>query len=248
MAFFEHLLLNEPPNDLLKSLPESRIKKTAVDLVNAMSGVTNEREDNWLSAVKRSVSIVQKITDSDTLALEFVVDISDTFPKKAETLNEFATRTKISDNIPDYKQSLVKEVKNLHGDYYKAEDSSEQLALEEDIVGKILEVFRYGISLEIQYILAKVVNETLNYETTNRTMDLPEKGLRFECLKISGEFFRNALSEVPQDNTAHLRRLMANARDKVSMHKLYCRAREERRNGGFGGNRPTNENVSAPQL
>ncbi|KAI5989903.1 hypothetical protein EDD15DRAFT_1197973 [Pisolithus albus] len=88
VAFFEHLLLNEPPNDLLKSVPESRIKKLSADLINSMSGVTNEREDNWFSEVKRSVSLVQKITDSDTLALDFVVDISDTFPQKAEALND----------------------------------------------------------------------------------------------------------------------------------------------------------------
>ncbi|KAI6099272.1 hypothetical protein EV401DRAFT_2035537 [Pisolithus croceorrhizus] len=221
VAFFEHLpsfsskhrglnatLLDENvsglPNDSLKPLEESRSEKLVMELVEAMRGVTNHRDSKWLLAVKRSASMVQKITE--TLALEFLVDIYRAFPTKAEALNSFAERRKLNYHIFDHIQPLVKEVEDLHVKYYAIKDSSEQLALEEDIVGKILEVFHHGISKEIQYILAKVVHDALHYETTDSSVDLPEKEVRFECLKITGEFFQDACSEVPHDCTAHLRR------------------------------------------
>ncbi|KAI6144703.1 hypothetical protein BKA82DRAFT_1000981 [Pisolithus tinctorius] len=114
----------------------------------------------------------------------------------------------------------------MHDEYYRIKDSSEQLAMEEDIVGKILEIFRRGISLEIQHVLAKVVHEILHYKTTDGSTDLPEKKVRFECLTIAGEFLRDVYSELPHDNVGHLRRLIANAREGASMYELYCKSRE----------------------
>ncbi|KAI6101876.1 hypothetical protein F5141DRAFT_1136218 [Pisolithus sp. B1] len=226
------MLLSGSPSDPLKPLEESRSRKLVMELVEAMRGVAHHRDNKWLSSVKRNVSMVRKITN--TLSLEFLVDICNAFPAKTDALNSFIEGRK-SNYSTEYIQPLVKEVENLQAKYYTTKDTFEQLALEEDIVGKILEVCRYGISLDIQCTLGKVVHETLHYGTTDRSTDLPEKEVRFECLKIAGEFFQDACSEVPHDDTAHLRRPMANARDGVSMHELYCKAREERRDGGFGG-------------
>ncbi|KAI6154408.1 hypothetical protein EDD17DRAFT_1085134 [Pisolithus thermaeus] len=116
VAFFEHLpsfsskhrglnatLLDENvsglPNDSLKPLEESRSEKLVMELVEAMRGVTNHRDSKWLLAVKRSASMVQKITE--TLALEFLVDIYRAFPTKAEALNSFAERRKLNYHIFD---------------------------------------------------------------------------------------------------------------------------------------------------
>lgn len=99
---------------------------------------------------------------------------------------------------------------------------------------QILEIFHYGISLEIQHVLVKVIHEILDYETIDGSTDLPEKEVRFECLKITGEFFRDACFEVPHDNVAHLQRLMVNARQGISMYELYRKATERRRDGGIG--------------
>lgn len=246
ITFFEHLasisgkhiqgpnttFLDSSPSDLPKTLQESRGKELVVELVGAMRGVTHCRGDTWLSVVTKLVSTMKKLTN--TLALEFLEDICNTFPEKGQSLDSFIKERKSNYNVADSIRPLVKQVEDLHDKYYRIKDSSEQLAVEEDIVGKILETFRCGISLEIQHVLVKVVHEILHYKTTDGSMDLPEKKVRFECLTIAGEFFRAACSEVPHDNVAHLRRLMANAREGVSMYELYHGAREERRDGGIG--------------
>ncbi|KAI6109246.1 hypothetical protein EV401DRAFT_1997216 [Pisolithus croceorrhizus] len=207
-------------SDPLRPLQESRGKELVLVLVEAMRGVTHRRGDKWLSAVKDLVRRVQKT--ADTLALQFLGDICNSFPREEETLDSFIKGRKSNYNIVEHIRPLVKRVEELHDRYYAIEDPSEKLALEEDIVGKILEAFRFGISLEIQHVLVKeswVVNEILHYETTDGSMDLPEKEVRFK---------------VPHDSVAHLRRLMANAREGVSMYDLYRKAREERRDGGIG--------------
>ncbi|KAI6012989.1 hypothetical protein EDC04DRAFT_724418 [Pisolithus marmoratus] len=140
-------------SELLKPLQESRGKELVMMLVGAMRGVTHRRGDKWLSAVKGLVGVVQKITS--TLALEFLCDICNTFPREDETLDSFAKGRKNNHNIVDSIRPLVEQVEDLHKKYYTMKDSSEQLALEEDIVGKILEIFHSGISLEIQHVLVQ---------------------------------------------------------------------------------------------
>ncbi|KAI5995014.1 hypothetical protein EDD15DRAFT_709408 [Pisolithus albus] len=191
-------------SDSLKPLQESRGEKLVMVLVEAMRGVTHRRGDKWLSAVKDLVRMVQKVTN--TLAVEFLKDIRNSFPREEETLDSFIKGRKNNYNIVEHIRPLVKQVEDAHDEYYASKDASEQLALEEDIVGKILEVFRNGISLEIQIVLVKVVHEILHYETTDGSMDLPEKEVRFKCLKITGEFLGDVCSEVPHDGVAHLRR------------------------------------------
>ncbi|KAI5984216.1 hypothetical protein EDD15DRAFT_2375441 [Pisolithus albus] len=237
ITFFDHLTsfsrnVSGSSSDSLKPLQESRGEELVTELVEAMIRVTHPRGDKWLSAVKKLVCRLQEITN--TLALEasasFLKDIRNSFPGKKETLDSFIKGGKNNYNIVEHIRPLVEQVEKAQNKYYASKDSSEQLVLEEDIVGKILEVFRKGISLEIQI----VVHETLHYETTVGSMDLPEREVRFNCLKIAGEFLEDVCSEVPHDDVAHLRRLMANAREGASMYELYRKTREERKDGGIG--------------
>ncbi|KAI6144698.1 hypothetical protein BKA82DRAFT_617352 [Pisolithus tinctorius] len=141
------------PSDLPKALQESRGKELVVELVGAMRGVTHCRGGTWLSVVTKLVSTMKKLTN--TLALEFLDDICNTFPAKGQSLDSFIKERNNNYNVADSIRPLVKQVEDLHDKYYRIKDSSEQLAMEEDIVGKILETFRCGISLEIQHVLVK---------------------------------------------------------------------------------------------
>ncbi|KIK28195.1 hypothetical protein PISMIDRAFT_7706 [Pisolithus microcarpus 441] len=58
---------------------------------------------------------------------------------------------------------MVKQVEDLQDEYYATKDSSERLALEEDIVGKVL---RCGISLGVRYVLVKESSVLLLFLTS----------------------------------------------------------------------------------
>ncbi|KAI6028022.1 hypothetical protein BKA83DRAFT_4237420 [Pisolithus microcarpus] len=69
------------------------------------------------------------------------------FPHGRDTLRSFAKGKKNNYNVIDCVQPMVKQVEDLQDEYYATKDSSERLALEEDIVGKVL---RCGISLGVR--------------------------------------------------------------------------------------------------
>ncbi|KAI5991689.1 hypothetical protein F5J12DRAFT_466648 [Pisolithus orientalis] len=113
ITFFEHLasisgkhiqgpnttFLDSSPSDLPKTLQESRGKELVVELVGAMRGVTHCRGDTWLSVVTKLVSTMKKLTN--TLALEFLEDICNTFPEKGQSLDSFIKERKSNYNVAD---------------------------------------------------------------------------------------------------------------------------------------------------
>ncbi|KAI6143092.1 hypothetical protein BKA82DRAFT_1008518 [Pisolithus tinctorius] len=128
-------------------------------------------------------------------------------------------------NIP----SMVQEIRVLQAELEAAEDSDEQRALVEDITGKILWLCWCGIYAEVNRLLPKVVN----YIRRERNMTDLEQSFDF---KISIRY------PDPDDDQAHLQRIMLDAKAGISKHQLLldARAAEQSKWSGATSSRDTN--------
>ncbi|KAI6008042.1 hypothetical protein EDC04DRAFT_915072 [Pisolithus marmoratus] len=108
----------------------------------------------------------------------------------------------------------VQVIKTLQTKLDVMEDIDEQLALEEDITGRILWTCHSGLRSVVGHIPAKVLHNILENDEVYDLMD------RIKFLDEISTVFNDALAELPTDDQAHLRRIMADAEADISKHQL----------------------------
>ncbi|KAI6002307.1 hypothetical protein F5J12DRAFT_228615 [Pisolithus orientalis] len=116
--------------------------------------------------------------------------------------------------------SMVQEITSLQAKLEATHDEDEQRALEEDITGKILLLYWCGISSEVDQLLPKVVE----YIRMERDSDARPSGLREIAEIIKGTPYIS-----PDDDIAHLRRVMLDAGADISKYKLWLAAQAAER-------------------
>ncbi|KAI6152673.1 hypothetical protein BKA82DRAFT_1008447 [Pisolithus tinctorius] len=133
-------------------------------------------------------------------------------------------RPQITASKHDNIRNMVEEIKALQTTLDATENIDEQLALEEDITGRILWTCHYGLRSEVGHIPAKVLHSILENDKLCNLLD------RVMFLEEISRVFNDALAELPTDDQAHLRRIMADAEAGTSKHKLLFeeRKREQR--------------------
>ncbi|KAI6028864.1 hypothetical protein F5J12DRAFT_780389 [Pisolithus orientalis] len=244
--------VEKPPGNT-PGAPKTCVEQLVIMLLRAMKGVTHAFQMRQSSRMVEMMHVTCPIMT--TLGVEFLADISTAFLGAKDVLDDIKSTDGKKRNSCEANdssvQSLVDEVVALQTQYHKSMDDVERLALEQDIVGTILLVCHYGISLEIQqtirqesppphFVLSIVpdakqaIDGILRYETTDMSANLPERKERVNCLHFVGEIFEDAFSDVPPDNHFHLRWPMGNAKARISMHKLYLATRVGWKVGGAG--------------
>ncbi|KAI6118494.1 hypothetical protein EDD16DRAFT_983490 [Pisolithus croceorrhizus] len=105
--------------------------------------------------------------------------------------------------------SMIQEIRALQLKLDATKDEDERRALEEDVTGKILWLFWCGICAEVDGLLPKVMDY-----------------VRREGNPVgSSDMWRSATCTDPEDNQAHLRRIMFDAGAGTSKHQLLLAAR-----------------------
>lgn len=99
------------------------------------------------------------------------------------------------------------------------ENIDEQLALEEDVTGRILWTCHFGLRSFVGHIPAKVLCDVLE---NDEVYDLTD---RVKFLEDISTVFNDALAELPTDNQVHLRRIMADAEAGTSKYELLLKER-----------------------
>ncbi|KAI6043678.1 hypothetical protein EDC04DRAFT_2649354 [Pisolithus marmoratus] len=133
------------------------------------------------------------------------------------------TSTSGRDSIRD----MVQEIKTLQTSLDAVENIDEQLALEEDITGRILWTCHSGLRSAVGHIPTQVLNSILKED---KMYDLAD---RVKFLEETLKVLRDALAELPTDDQSHLRRIMADAEAGTSKHQLLLdeRTRGQRAQG-----------------
>ncbi|KAI6131893.1 heterokaryon incompatibility protein-domain-containing protein [Pisolithus croceorrhizus] len=103
---------------------------------------------------------------------------------------------------------MVKDINTLEQDRRKAGDDGEQRALEEDILGKVVDSMLCN-EMKAAHRLGDGHTET----TTRRVRKV-------------AKVLRDILVDVPDDGQAHFRRILADAKAGMSKHKMYLEARD----------------------
>ncbi|KAL4068834.1 hypothetical protein V8B97DRAFT_753591 [Scleroderma yunnanense] len=136
-------------------------------------------------------------------------------------------RCNVDDNWHGSVQEMLQDVDLLYERLDTANDEDERRALEEDITGKILLLCWHGIRFEIGQVPAKVVDCILK----DATVDRKTLWTRAQRLEDIGSMFKNALAEPPDDAQAHLRRVLDDAKARISKHELLLAERAAREFG-----------------
>lgn len=120
--------------------------------------------------------------------------------------------------------NMVQEIKALQTTLDFTENIDEQLALEEDIAGKILWTCYSGLRSAVGHIPTKVLHNVLENDKMCNLAD------RVKFLEEISRVFDDALAELPTDDQAHLRRIIADAEVGTSKYQLLLdeRTREQR--------------------
>ncbi|KAI6143336.1 hypothetical protein BKA82DRAFT_296234 [Pisolithus tinctorius] len=116
--------------------------------------------------------------------------------------------------------STVQGIASLQATLEATHDEDEQRALEEDITGKILWLYWCEISSEVDQLLPKVVE----YIRKERDSDVRPSGLREIAEIIKGTPYIS-----PDDDIAHLQRIMLDASAGISKYKLWLAAQAAER-------------------
>ncbi|KAI6002294.1 hypothetical protein F5J12DRAFT_842336 [Pisolithus orientalis] len=110
--------------------------------------------------------------------------------------------------------SSVQEIEALQATLQTTEDEDEQLALEEDITGKILWLHWRGIYSEVSQRLATVASSEV-------TLDVPTR----EGAREIAEIIKRTPRVELDDDMAHLQRIMLDARAGISKYESWLAAR-----------------------
>ncbi|KAI5990819.1 hypothetical protein F5J12DRAFT_786435 [Pisolithus orientalis] len=136
------------------------------------------------------------------------------------------------DNI----RNMVEEIKALQTTLDATEIIDEQLALEEDITGRIPWTCHYGLCSEVGHIPAKVLHSILENDKLCNLLDRVKMSdwtyartkaieSRHQFLEEISRVFNDALAELPTDDQAHFRRIMADA--EAGTQNISCLSRSE---------------------
>ncbi|KAI6008038.1 hypothetical protein EDC04DRAFT_2907341 [Pisolithus marmoratus] len=128
-------------------------------------------------------------------------------------------------------RAMVEEINDLQKKLDGTENNDDQLALEEDITGRILWACHSGLRStaiprsppDLNQVLNSILKDDKMYHLLDRVKFLDEI-----CT-----IFNDALAELPTDDQAHLRRIMSDAEAGTSKYQLLQdeRAREQRAPG-----------------
>ncbi|KAI6146411.1 hypothetical protein BKA82DRAFT_2250734 [Pisolithus tinctorius] len=137
-----------------------------------------------------------------------------------EVIGQLPTQAEVSGQggIDD----MIQDIKTLQMTLDATKNTDEQFALEEDITGRILWTCHSGLRSAVGHIPAKVLYNILEGDKMCNLVD------RVKFLEEISQVFNDALAELPTDDQAHLRRIMADAEAGTSKHKLLI---EERARG-----------------
>ncbi|KAI6038840.1 hypothetical protein EDC04DRAFT_1840593 [Pisolithus marmoratus] len=108
--------------------------------------------------------------------------------------------------------SVVQEIEELKVKLDVTEDDDERRTLEEDVTGKILWLCWCGICSEVDELLPKVLNCIQNEGNVKALLNI--HALMYSTLRWT----------VPDDDQAHLRRIMFDAGAGISKHQLFVSA------------------------
>lgn len=119
---------------------------------------------------------------------------------------------------------MLRDIESLRTKLDDTENVDEQLALEEDITGRILWTCHFGLRSAVGHIPAKVLRSVLGNDEVYDLMDW------VKFLEDISTVFNDALAELPTDDQAHLLRIMADAEGGTSKYELLLeeRRREQR--------------------
>lgn len=212
-----------------------RGKELAATLLESMSISRGGSYDRlrWLSENKRMVQLAESISRS--LGIVILEDLSVAYNTARDDFNSqggkdndrrLARHPQVQPIQGIYLQrpiarnttikSMVEDVKALQVKLNTTEDDDEQCALEEDITGRILLIGWCGIHSEIEPVLAEAMEYIMKDETVSRAV----LSTRVGFLERFGRIFEEAIAEPPEQDQAHLRRIMADAKAGTSKHQL----------------------------
>ncbi|KAI6107574.1 hypothetical protein EDD16DRAFT_96657 [Pisolithus croceorrhizus] len=109
---------------------------------------------------------------------------------------------------------MVEDIKQLQMKLDDTKNIDEQLALEEDITGKVLWACHSGLRSAVGHIPAMVLHSALENDKVYNLMD------RVRFLEEITRVLNDALAELPTDDQSHLRRIMADAEAGTSKYQL----------------------------
>lgn len=116
-------------------------------------------------------------------------------------------------------RNTMRKIEELEERLDATNNINEQLALEEDITGRILWTCHAGLRDTVGHIPAKVLHGILENDKMYDLMG------RVKFLEGISGVFNDALTELPTDDQAHLRRIMADAEADTSKYQLLLEQR-----------------------
>ncbi|KAI6043669.1 hypothetical protein EDC04DRAFT_634551 [Pisolithus marmoratus] len=143
------------------------------------------------SEAARTLHPLKCSLDEDCMAYDMSKPIT-------EVIGSLSSQTSASRHIGFH--DMVEEIKNLQTKLDGTQNEDDQLALEEDITGRILWACHSGLRSTVGHTLAKVLNSILKDDKVYHLMD------RVKFLEQICRVFNDALAELPTDDQAHLRR------------------------------------------
>lgn len=169
-----------------------------------------------VAAERRSTKREMKVI-SQTLSAGLLNCISNTFADADSDHMQTTRPGHIDYDRQASTRSMAQEIMALQANLGVTKDDDERRALEEDVTGKVLWLCWCGICQEAEQLLPEVVNYIRKEGMTDGLKDIG--------------FIIKGLCTYPDDNQAHLQRIMIDAGTGTSKHQLLLGARARSTSG-----------------
>ncbi|KAI6042220.1 hypothetical protein EDC04DRAFT_1028175 [Pisolithus marmoratus] len=200
------------------------------------SGTPGEEQDPFIAALTKTLCVKHEIgAISKTLGIKLLEEMALVYSEAGCKLRKLKCNLDENSSRHVEFRAMVEEINDLQKKLDGTENNDDQLALEEDITGRILWACHSGLRSTVGHIPAMVLNSTLKDDKMYHLLD------RVKFLDEICTIFNDALAELPTDDQAHLRRIMSDAEAGTSKYQLLQdeRAREQRTPGATGEGQTT---------